>query len=141
MRIVAYEGGRHGDDASAAPAARGGRDQVREGDLEGVEGADGVDVDDGLEGIGAEARDGRDKVACCASAVVIKVLAGAIWAGREEDLGRDERARWAVLHDIVDGAELPDAAVCCCLERLELLLSSVSKSGSRSMGGYYLRCH
>jgi len=43
---------------------------VRDGGLEGVEGADGVDVDDGLEGVGAQARDGGDEVACGAGAGV-----------------------------------------------------------------------
>lgn len=42
---------------------------MRDGGFDGVEGAEGVDVDYGFEGVGAEAGDGGDEVACCAGAV------------------------------------------------------------------------
>jgi hypothetical protein len=58
------EGGGDEDDARGGAA-----EEVGDGGLDGVEGAEDVDVDDALEGVGAQAVDGGDEVSCCAGAV------------------------------------------------------------------------
>lgn len=52
---------------------RCGVHEVRECGFEGVEGADGVNVEDGLEGVGGETSDGCYKVTCCAGAVYLSI--------------------------------------------------------------------
>lgn len=66
------EGCGNEDDASAGRGVGaivgmflGGGEEVRDGRFQCVEGADGVDVEDGFEGIGGEAVDGRQEVARC----------------------------------------------------------------------------
>lgn len=70
MQRCGYE-----DDAAASVGVlagvgtgSGGFEEVRDGSFQRVVGSKHVNVNDGLEGVGGEATDGREEIACCAGA-------------------------------------------------------------------------
>ncbi len=52
---------------------RGGAEEVGEGCLQGVVGAQDVDVEDGFEGVGGEGEEGGEEVAGCSCAVFASI--------------------------------------------------------------------
>lgn len=72
MGLVGYTGvveGRRDSQEARGRAA----EEVRNGGLDGVVGAEDVNVHDRLESVGADAVDRGGKVACCASAATVSI--------------------------------------------------------------------